>query len=194
MADIFEHVDFQVIFVVIAVIVAALQAFSEKRKKRKAEEELFDDVNRRAEERREAGKPDTGQPESFEDLYEEYRREIAGDQSRSPTQPETHSSPWEEQAPSVPPPLPTERPATPPPAPVTRATPAPSWEIPQVTKASERLTAAELKALKSLEQRKDSKRGYRRTRSSSARRLLRDSGGRRRAIVLREIIGPPKGA
>jgi len=194
--DAFDNIG-QIIFVVIAVLVAALQAFSEKRKKKKAEEELFDDANRRVEESRKAGNFGPGEQKSapsFEDLYEEYRRDIAGDQSRTPAEPETHSSPWEEQAPSIPPPLPTILPSTPPPAPVAQASPAPSWEAPKVAHASERLTVDELEALKSLEQRKESRRKYRHTRSSSARHLLRDPGGRRRAIVLREIIGPPKGA
>jgi type II secretory pathway pseudopilin PulG len=187
----------QIIFVVIAVLVAALQAFSEKRKKRKAEEELFDDVNKRVEERREGGGPPHGEaqsPQTFEDLYEEYRREIAGEQSRAPTEPETFTSPWEEQSTPVPPPLPPSLPTTPPLTPVTQASPVPSWKAPKVSHASDRLTAAELDALKSFEGRKKSKRKLRGSRPSSARRLLRDPGGRRRAIVLREIIGPAKGA
>jgi hypothetical protein len=194
--DSFDNIG-QIIFVVIAVLVAALQAFAEKRKKKRAEEELHDDINKRVEERRKGGSLGPGEQKSaptFEELYEDYRREIAGDQSRAPVEPETFSSPWEKQTAPTPPPLPRSLPSTPPPAPVTQASPAPAWEAPKVAHASERLTVAELAALKSLEDRTESKRRVRRSRSSSARRLLRDPGGRRRAIVLREIIGPPKGA
>lgn len=193
MEDSFDNIG-QIIFVVIAVLVAALQAFAEKRKKKKAEEELYDDINKRVEERREGGNLGPGKQASsptFEELYEDYRREIAGDQSRPPAEPKTFSSPWQEQVAPTPPPLPPSLPSTP--APVTKASPGPAWEAPKVSHASERLTAAELEALKSLGERKKAKRKLRGSRPSTARRLLRDPGGRRRAIVLREIIGPAKG-
>lgn len=198
MADIFEHVDFQVIFVVIAVIVAALQAFSEKRKKRKAEEELFDDVNRRVEDRRQAGGGPPPPPEaegSFGDLYEEYRRQIAEDQRRPATAEETYTPSWQPPAAEpAPPPLPPELPPSPKVTPV--ADPGPvinPWQRPKERHAVENLSPDERAALKAVESREDGKRSYRRGRSSSARQLLRVPNGRRRAIVLREIIGPPKG-
>jgi hypothetical protein len=197
--SIFDHVDPQVIFVVVALVIAGLQAMLERRKKLRAEREAAAELRRRAAERGAAGTPPLPEA-SFEDLYEEYRRQILTEQQRPPGQPETYRSPWEPAPappplpPATPPPLPAiELQPPPPPKPVTSAA---AWSPPKICRAEEILTPAERAALAEVQRQGRARHRRKQAAATSlpARKLLRGGrAGLRTAVILREVLGPPKG-
>jgi hypothetical protein len=142
-----------------------------------------------------AGEGDDDEPATFEDLYEEARREI---QARQSHQQETRPSLFK--ALSPPPPLPAP---TPPPLPKKTGAAAkhPPGRSPYEQKAPARtkLTASERAALERLQKEGMSTLRSRRHRGnrgshSKVRKLLASPNAARDAVVLREILGPPKGA
>jgi hypothetical protein len=216
MDTILEHLDPQVVFVIIALLIGGGQALMELIRKRRAEwEARRGDMARRGETRsvRRAANDRTPPPlqDPFEELYEEYRRSILQDQQRAPGQSEQHPPPWQQVPPAVPPPLPvapTPTAAQPALPPLTRppheavdaaaepwVEPAVSmtkaWQAPAAAKRAEPvLPAAEHAALAALRAGMVS-----RTVASvvpPSRRLATRREDWRRAVLLREVLGPPK--
>jgi hypothetical protein len=184
----FDKIDPQVVFVIVALVIGALQALFEKYRRKRAERELAETEDRPDE----AVEGETGGAKgTFRELYEEYRRSLlpgSGDEDSG-------------SAPPVPPPPDPgalSRPAPPPlpggSRPPIKAAPA-SWQPPKIKRAEERLSAAERAALDAVRARGRRKKG-RRVRSPDTppvRRLLATPASLRTAVVLREILGPPKG-
>lgn len=212
MDTILEHIDPQVVFVIIALLIGGGQALMELIRKRRAEMEARRELARRGERR--VARPaanDHGPPplaDSFEELYEEYRRSILQDQQRPPGEAEQHVPPWQVPAqtappgPPTPPPLPSPVQAAPK-APVATKPPAvdaepepwvepalsvaQAWQAPAAAKPQ--LNAAELAALEALRQRKRAKQT---AGGTPGRRLPTRREDWRRAVLLREVLGPPK--
>lgn len=137
------------------------------------------------------------QPTAFEDLYEEARREILERQGRSGQAPQVEEAPRPaifqplQEAPPRPAAAPQE--SVPPPLPAQARAPQP-FKKPS---APRKLTAAERAAAERFQRSSQSslrKRGRRGGIQGSVRDLLATPGSARKAIVLREILGPPKGA
>ena len=128
--------------------------------------------------------------ETFEDLYEEARREILERQGGygQSSEPPVSSIPQVEVVappPPAPPPLPS---AAPPPTP----TPYRASSPPPPVRPS--LSPAELRALQRVQKRAATPIKVRKRPTSRVRSLLSTPSAARDAIVLREILGPPKGA
>jgi len=141
-------------------------------------------------------------PTTFEDLYEEARRKIHERQNREyPPAGEVHEE-YEQPTIFEPAPAPPPVPAGPPPLPPGREErPAYDYSAPPPPVRAT-LSAAEQKALERIQaegltgRSRSRSRGRSRQRSgrSQVHRLLASPGAARSAIVLREILGPPKGA
>ena len=153
---------------------------------------------------------DEEQQQSFTELYEETRQQIIERQrGETPPQPgsgeQARKEPPQqlsildffgppvgsrsEDADTASPPPPPSAPSGPPPVPKTNPAAAPERET---------LTAAETAALKRLQAReagsKHSRRPHRGSGRTPIREILATPSSARDAIVLREILGPPKGA
>ena len=133
---------------------------------------------------------DQGTP--FQDLYEEARREIQQRQGYEEHEQESRPvifEPLSQPPPApVPPPLPTAA------KPVKRQPEPEPYQLKQVKR--QKLTAAEQAALERLqaEGMQSRRRRRRAAGGNTVRSLLSTPGSARSAIVLREILGPPKGA
>jgi hypothetical protein len=122
--------------------------------------------------------------EDFEDLYEEARREIQERQARTPRE-SFEPPPFSGPPPIVVDTLPGSAPAPP---------PLPDWQK-KVVKPT--LSKAEQEALSRFQQQSTASRRPRRASEhagSRIRKLLSSPGSARDAIVLSEILGPPKGS
>jgi len=192
--DIFEHIDSRAIFVLVMIAIGAVQAIMEKVRKSRAERELNEDLAERAEQRSATIDPVEYDP-PLDDLYDEYRREILDRQQR------TVEETTEPEPPPPPPPLPE---AAPPPlhpdtwAADEAATEAPAapWAKPAPAPAEKRLTAAEqaaAAAFQAYDQIKRKGKGAPGRSSTPVRSLLATRSSLRTAIILKEILGPPKG-
>lgn len=131
------------------------------------------------------------QPDSLEDLYEEARREILDRQNRNDPQPEVVEEKLREHSmpPSAPPPLPGK-------VVVNKPKPPAQKEAPVTFKKVERprLTEEEKKALAAFEANSSQKKKtVGSSTNSRVRELLASPTAARDAIVLAEILGPPKG-
>lgn len=162
--DILEQLDPQAILVVLMVIFAAIKAFFEKRKNGDAEKVRGE--------------------ETGPDLYQAYEEELARQQrdlqieisppTSPPTSPQTSPPPLSEAVPF------SSRKATPQP-------PLPSAPV------RPKLSAAEKQALESLKAR--TKKSVRKARDSTKSRVYRHLSSptaAREALLLAEILGPPK--
>jgi type IV secretory pathway VirB10-like protein len=177
MDSFFEHIDSRAIFVIVMIAIGAAQAIMEKLRKAHAEREINEDLARRADQRSETLEPIEYDP-PLDDLYEEQRREIL-ERQQSSIEPEPPPPPLPD---SAPPPL---RPDTAQPT-----APQPRWEQPA---PAPRLSDKEQAAAKAFMAHNPSKRRTRRTRHSPVRRLLATRSSLRTAVVLKEILGTPKG-
>ena len=110
---------------------------------------------------------------TLEDLYEEARREIQERQAGTPSGPSTY---WDEAQASP------AAPATPPPL--------PEYSPPEKPK----LSVAEQAALRRVQERQKTTSPGKRKASTSLHGLLSSPSAARNAVLLREILGPPKGA
>ena len=156
--DIFEQLDPQAILVLLMVIVAAIKAFFDQRKKVGSEETLEEETNL--------------------DLYQAYEEEVARQRKELQIELSPPASP-----PASPPPLSDAIPFS-----NAKATP-PLPSEPVLPK----LSAAEAKALNDLNLRK--KTSSRKARGSTRSRVYRHLSSptaAREALLLAEILGPPK--
>lgn len=177
-------IDPQAIIILVVMIIGGLRWLFEQMKK--TQEQGDED--------------DAGPFVELEEMYEEARREIQERQGRMLPDEEEVAERLEEYQPG-PPPLVVETPGTVPPPlpPVPRAAPTPSYAVPDFSPkpAQPVLSVAEEQALqrvqaKGLPRRTTSRRPTRGR--SRVRDLLSTPSAARDAIVLREILGPPKGA
>jgi hypothetical protein len=137
--------------------------------------------------------PDQSAGDTLEDLYEEARREIHDRQARRSPEGETAPS-------SRPPVLPPNRTASPPPMPAARSRPTPT--PPQVERYQPLMvhkptfSAAEKAALARAQEREKTSRPPRpgSQAPTTVRGLLSSPQAARKAILLKEILGPPKSA
>ncbi len=199
MLGLFEKIDPSVIFVIVMVAIGAVQAIMEKLRKSRAERELNEDLTQRAENRSDSIEP-IEYDVPLDDAYDQYRHEILDRQQRTLEDLEAEAAP----APA-PPPLPD---AAPPPiqthptdtwtdddsAPAAPAAPSTPWDQPAPVK--ERLTAAEqaaLSAFQAYEHTSPKHKAPPRQGDFSVRRLLADRSSLRTAVILKEILGTPKG-
>ena len=179
----FENIPGQFILIIVAMVIGGIQWLVERIRK-----------NAR-------GEDDSSARSELEDLYEDAREEIFERQARQyPTEAELQERFGGEQIRTVPPVVPPAiaepavptyaRASTPPPIP--GAQPPPS-----VGSIRPTLSQAEQDALERLQARRaqaGSKSGGRSPGESRVRELLASPESTRDAIVLREILGPPKGA
>lgn len=137
------------------------------------------------------GKEDQeGDDSPFEDLYEEARREIVARQGRPHE--EQASPPPVQQAQRAPAPVPQHRAVATPSRTTSAPPPLPSWQK-KVTKPN--LSAAEKEALARIQQQSGTSKKKRiRSDGSRVRQMLNSPSAARDAIVLSEILGPPKSA
>ena len=157
----------QAIIVLVAMIIGAIKWFLEQVAGNKAGQDAVDQAE-----------------DDFEDLYEEARREIQERQTQHP-QPEAQPTPPPTPQPVLVRTSPTPQ-ATPTPPPL------PDWER-KVSKPS--LSAAEKQALARFQKQSAHPRKKRQVHQGSrVRQLLSSPSSARDAIVLAEILGPPKGA
>lgn len=190
----FEHIDPQVVFVIVALVIGALQALWEKRKRSRAARELDRQAGPAADRRR--GDKGPAKAGTFRELYEEYRRQVTAGQAPPPGQPET-LTPQPAPEPAQPPPLPAARPARAKsvdaaPEPWAKEAPAP-WQTPRIRRAQEVLGPQELAALARLQQHSRRHPAPPPAPPAAARRLLASPTAVRDAIIVRELLGPPKG-
>ncbi len=190
--DVFDFIDPQALLILVIMVIGALRWIMENMKKNRAAEQDEDEDGM-----------------TFEDLYEEARREIAERQrslddwnepapdtiaeSEPPpppfVRPETAPPPM----PEAPPPLPAKRFIPPPPKPTPAPAPAPGFRPPTPPKRPT-LSAAEQRALERVQAVGiGTRRSRRLPHRSRVRQLLATPSSARDAIVLREILGPPKG-
>ena len=172
----FDKLDPQVVFIVVAMVIAGLKW-------------LVDRV-RKTSQHGDEEPPGSG----FEDLYEEARREIFERQDReSPEEEELRNRLGGRQEHATPPAIPSA-PARPSFVPTPSPPPIPG--SPGTRPARPALSKAEQDALKRLQARKSkTKASSRQTHSQSrVRALLSTPSSARDAIILGEILGPPKGA
>lgn len=190
----FEHIDPQVVFVIVALVIGALQALWEKRKRSRAARELDRQAGPAADRRQ--GDKGPAKAGTFRELYEEYRRQVTTGQAPPPGQPESPAPPRQPAPkPAQPPPLPAAKPVRAKPVdaapePWAKEAPAP-WQPPRIRRAQEQLSPQELAALAQLQQR--SGRHPAPPPAAAARRLLASPTAVRDAIIVRELLGPPKG-
>ncbi|MEM9081830.1 MAG: hypothetical protein AAGC74_14195 [Verrucomicrobiota bacterium] len=173
--DFIEGLDERIIFGIVFLVIGALRWFMENASKgRRLEEE------------------DQEPSSSLEDLYEEARREILERQNRNAPDPEIVGERLEDyrQPTPTPPPLP---PVTPPPPPLAPATATSTWQAPTIRRQT--LSKAEQEALERVQKASAHSPSQRQSTSPSrVRELLSSPSSARDAIILAEILGPPKGA
>ncbi len=191
----FEHIDPQVVFVIVALVIGALQALWEKRKRSRAARELDREAGPAAD--RKQGDKGPAKGGTFRELYEEYRRQVTAGQATPSGPPKTLTPPPQPTPkPAQPPPLPTAKPVRAKPvdaAPERWAKEAPApWQPPKIRRAQEQLSPQELAALARLQQR-SRRHPEPHPPAAAARRLLASSTAVRDAIIVRELLGPPKG-
>ncbi len=145
---------------------------------------------------KQAGENERDREDSVTDLYEETRQEIVERQQRQspPPQPPTPHPPAQQPMSILDLIVPHSRTkaATAPPPPVP-ATPPP---VPTTTKTAERptLSAAEQAALLRVQQRGMTGKSQSAVKRTPIKQMLSSPAATRDAIVLREILGPPKGS
>ena len=171
----FENIPGQFILIIVAMVIGGIQWLVERIRK-----------NAR-------GEDDSSARSELEDLYEDAREEISERQARQyPTEQELQDRFGGQQIRTVTPAIPPAIPGVPTPPPIPGSLP------PRRTPAARpSLSQAEQDALKRLQARqaKGGARSARRSRSQSrVRKLLASPSSARDAIVLSEILGPPKGA
>jgi len=170
-----EHLDGQVIMLIIFVVISAVKWFTEQIKSNSEDPHEFSD--------------------SLEDIYDEFREEIRQRQttvqphSSPPPIPQTASRRQDYRPAPTPPPIPQ----SPPRQQEYRPDPTPP---PVFTVKKPKLTAAEKKALARLQEESlasSTKKRLRRNRShASLRQLLASPASARQAIILHEVLGKPK--
>lgn len=209
MDTILEHIDPQVVFVIIALLIGGGQALFEQVKKRRAEQEARRELARRGRERTAERTTEHREPpplqNPFEELYEEYRRSILQDQQRAPGQGEQHSPPWQQPAPAAPPPLPpvgVPAPHAPPVLATVDAEPEPwneptltmaqAWQAPAAAKRAELPPTANEQAAVTAPRGGLTANPVASILPPSKRKSARRNEDWRRAVILREILGPPK--
>jgi hypothetical protein len=174
-----DNISIEVIFVLIVMIVSAIKWVAENVLAKKGGPPPLDGE---------------GGGSTLEDLYEEARREIQERQSRrypEADQAEEAETYWDGRQ-VEPPPVAK---VVPPPLPSALVSPPPFDQHRQIQRP--KLTAAEKSALERMQKREQ--KGRRKGRRPAAghtdlRSLLQSPSAARNAIVLREILGPPKGA
>jgi hypothetical protein len=170
----FENIPGQFILIIVAMVIGGIQWLVERIRK-----------NAR-------GEDDSSARSELEDLYEDAREEISERQAKQyPTEQELQARFGGQQIRTITPAIPPAIPGAPTPPPIPGALP------PRRTPSRPVLSKAEQDALKRLQARqaKGGARSARRSRSQSrVRELLATPSSARDAIVLSEILGPPKGA
>jgi hypothetical protein len=166
-----NDLDSRVVFALVIMVIGAIRWFLEQVREKKGGQDATEQAS-----------------EDFEDLYEEARREIQTRQAQAPQQPST--------PPPIAPPFPVK--AVVRPASTTAAAPPPPLPDWQRTVVKPTLSKAEQAALSRVQQQSSGPhqgQGRRTDQNGSRiRRLLSSPGAARDAIVLGEILGPPKGA
>ena len=185
-----EDFNFNIVVVIVFLIMGAMRWVLENVNKSKKQNPRHPQSDSRYEEF--SGYP-TQRSDSLEDLYEETRREILERQNRHIPKPEVIAEKLNKYRtpPTAPPPLPTKTQVQ---EPLVEAISFRASSLPEVQRPS--LSQEEQKALASFQENSSSrtKKSVRATSEKSrVRELLASPSASRDAIVLAEILNPPKG-